>query len=181
MWDLPGKNCWTIAGHAQIDRALYLPASWTGDQERRAVAGVPGDEAFATKPELARQMIVRAPGSATTESAPNMKITTPGCRTSSARLICHYAVSHRDELPGGRLGRRYPLSVVVTETRSFPLPGRCPWRLSEQVTGWAIPGRSWNLSGPRESKVPPAPEPRSPCAQTRVYWPSMAWFGVAVR
>jgi len=53
MWDLPGKNCWTIAGHAQIDRALYLPASWAGDQERRAVAGVPGDVAFATKPELA--------------------------------------------------------------------------------------------------------------------------------
>jgi SRSO17 transposase len=50
----------TRAGHAQIDRALYLPASWAGDQERRAAAGVPADAEFATKPELARQMIVRA-------------------------------------------------------------------------------------------------------------------------
>jgi len=32
----------TRAGHAQIDRALYLPASWASDQERRAAAGVPG-------------------------------------------------------------------------------------------------------------------------------------------
>jgi len=50
----------TRAGHAPIDRALYLPASWAGDTERRAAAGVPGDIEFATKPELARQMIVRA-------------------------------------------------------------------------------------------------------------------------
>lgn len=50
----------TRAGHAQIDRALYLPASWAGDQDRRAAAGVPADVEFATKPELARQMIIRA-------------------------------------------------------------------------------------------------------------------------
>lgn len=47
-------------GHALIDRALYLPRSWTGDPARCAAAGVPGDVAFATKPELARQMITRA-------------------------------------------------------------------------------------------------------------------------
>ena len=50
----------TRVGHAQIDRALYLPASWAGDQGRRAAAGVPDEVEFATKPELARQMIVRA-------------------------------------------------------------------------------------------------------------------------
>jgi SRSO17 transposase len=47
-------------GHALIDRALYLPRSWTGDPGRCAAAGVPGDVRFATKPELARQMICRA-------------------------------------------------------------------------------------------------------------------------
>jgi SRSO17 transposase len=47
-------------GHALIDRALYLPRSWTGDPARCAAAAVPGDVAFATKPELARQMITRA-------------------------------------------------------------------------------------------------------------------------
>jgi SRSO17 transposase len=50
----------TRAGHAQIDRALYLPASWADDQDRRAAAGVPDEAELATKPELARQMIVRA-------------------------------------------------------------------------------------------------------------------------
>jgi SRSO17 transposase len=50
----------TRAGHAQIDRALYVPRSWSGDQGRRAVAGVPADVEFATKPALACEMIVRA-------------------------------------------------------------------------------------------------------------------------
>jgi SRSO17 transposase len=47
-------------GHAFIDRALYLPKSWTGDTDRRAEAGVPAAVEFATKPALARTMIARA-------------------------------------------------------------------------------------------------------------------------
>jgi SRSO17 transposase len=47
-------------GHALIDRALYLPRSWTGDPGRCAAAGVPGDVKLATKPALAREMITRA-------------------------------------------------------------------------------------------------------------------------
>ncbi len=47
-------------GHAFIDRALYLPKSWTGDAQRSAEAGVPADVEFATKPALARAMITRA-------------------------------------------------------------------------------------------------------------------------
>lgn len=44
-------------GHALIDRALYLPQSWVQDPERLAVAGVPADIEFATKPALALRMI----------------------------------------------------------------------------------------------------------------------------
>ena len=47
-------------GRAFIDRALYLPRSWTGDPARCAAAGIPPDTAFATKPALAAEMIVRA-------------------------------------------------------------------------------------------------------------------------
>ena len=47
-------------GHAFIDRALYLPKSWTGDPDRLAEAGVPAEVEFATKPALARTMIARA-------------------------------------------------------------------------------------------------------------------------
>jgi SRSO17 transposase len=48
------------AGHALIDRELYLPRSWTADPARCAAAGIPAGTAFATKPGLARRMISRA-------------------------------------------------------------------------------------------------------------------------
>lgn len=49
------------AGHALIDRELYLPRSWTADPARCAAAGIPEDKAvFATKPALARRMLGRA-------------------------------------------------------------------------------------------------------------------------
>jgi SRSO17 transposase len=48
------------AGHAFIDRALYLPRSWVDDPARCRAAGVPADIGFATKPALARAMIARA-------------------------------------------------------------------------------------------------------------------------
>jgi SRSO17 transposase len=48
-------------GHALIDRALYLPKSWTEDPARCADAGIPQDKrAFATKPTLAVELIERA-------------------------------------------------------------------------------------------------------------------------
>src|SRR6478736_8171406 len=47
-------------GHAFIDRRLYLPQSWAEDPARRAAAHVPQQNAFATKPQLARAMVERA-------------------------------------------------------------------------------------------------------------------------
>lgn len=47
-------------GHTFLDRALYLPKSWTQDPDRLATAGVPDGTAFATKPALARTMLARA-------------------------------------------------------------------------------------------------------------------------
>lgn len=48
------------AGHAFLDRALYLPKSWTQDRERCRRAGIPDDVGFASKPELARRMLEQA-------------------------------------------------------------------------------------------------------------------------
>ena len=48
------------AGCAFIDRALYLPRSWTADPARCRAGGAPQDTAFATKPALAKEMITRA-------------------------------------------------------------------------------------------------------------------------
>src|SRR3954463_4504544 len=46
-------------GHALIDRALYLPKTWTDDPARRTAAHVPPETVFAPKPRLARAMIER--------------------------------------------------------------------------------------------------------------------------
>jgi SRSO17 transposase len=50
----------TAAGHALIDRELYLPETCASDQVRRERAKVPAERHFATKPELAARMIGRA-------------------------------------------------------------------------------------------------------------------------
>src|ERR687892_568025 len=47
-------------GHAFIDRALYLPKTWTDDPARLAAAHVPQEVGFATKPRLAGRMVERA-------------------------------------------------------------------------------------------------------------------------
>ena len=47
-------------GRALIDRALYLPQTWTNDCPRCRDAGIPDDVAFATKPKIGRAMLERA-------------------------------------------------------------------------------------------------------------------------
>jgi SRSO17 transposase len=46
-------------GHSLLDRELYLPQEWTDDRNRCRPAGIPEDKRFATKPQLARQMVQR--------------------------------------------------------------------------------------------------------------------------
>lgn len=50
------------SGRALIDRELYLPQSWVGDQQRCLDAGIPEDrwqQGVVTKPRLAEEMIAR--------------------------------------------------------------------------------------------------------------------------
>jgi SRSO17 transposase len=46
----------SLRGHTLLDRELYLPKSWTDDQQRCREAHVPASVTFATKPELAACM-----------------------------------------------------------------------------------------------------------------------------
>ncbi len=48
------------SGRALMDRELYLPEHWISDAKRCAEATIPETVRFATKPQLARQMIERA-------------------------------------------------------------------------------------------------------------------------
>ena len=45
------------AGHALVDSRLYLPREWTKDRKRMSEAGVPREVRFATRHELALQML----------------------------------------------------------------------------------------------------------------------------
>nr|BFD96515.1 IS701 family transposase [Kitasatospora sp. Xyl93] len=47
-------------GRTLIDRALYLPKSWTDDRVRCRAAGIGDEVEFATKVQLARRMVRRA-------------------------------------------------------------------------------------------------------------------------
>jgi SRSO17 transposase len=44
-------------GHTLLDRELYLPKEWTDDRARCRQAGIPNERGFATKPQLACQML----------------------------------------------------------------------------------------------------------------------------
>src|SRR4051812_29968436 len=47
-------------GNALIDRALYLPQTWTDDPSRCRNAGIPDAVTFTTKPKIGRAMLERA-------------------------------------------------------------------------------------------------------------------------
>jgi SRSO17 transposase len=47
-------------GQALIDRRLYLPETWSTDDARREKTGVPQDLSFATKPQIACELIAAA-------------------------------------------------------------------------------------------------------------------------
>jgi SRSO17 transposase len=50
----------TKAGHTLVDRGLYMPKSWIQDPDRCREAHVPEGVKFATKPQLAAQMLWHA-------------------------------------------------------------------------------------------------------------------------
>ena len=48
------------SGHALIGRALYLPGACAADEEHRELAGIPEEVPFATKPQLASDLLDHA-------------------------------------------------------------------------------------------------------------------------
>jgi SRSO17 transposase len=144
-------------GAAFVDRALYLPKSWTSDPARLAQAGVPDEVAFATKPALARAMIGRALDAGTPAawvSGDEVYGGDPALRADLHKRGIGYvlAVARSHQVTTG-IGPRRAIDLAVR------LPGRAWQRLSagkgakgERFYDWALididedgPGCHWLL------------------------------------
>jgi SRSO17 transposase len=125
------------AGCAFIDRALYLPQSWTADLGRCQAAGVPAGTAFATKPALARELI----GRALDDGTPAAWATADEVYGADPLL--------RAELAGRGLG--YVLAVASTHQIATGIGSRPAAQLARR-----LPRRAWQ----RLSAGPGAKGPR---------------------
>ena len=111
-------------GHALIDRALYLPKSWTADPDRCAAAGIPADTGFATKPALATAMITAA-----------VQAGTPASWVAGDEV---YGADPRLRAAGRQAGLGYVLQVAAN--RRIHTAGG-PVRVDEFAN--QVPARAW--------------------------------------
>ncbi|MCX4428509.1 IS701 family transposase [Streptomyces mirabilis] len=119
-------TCATAAGHALIDRRLYLPEEWTSDRERCRAAGIPDETAFATRPGLAIAMLDRALAA---QVPFTWVLADSGYgRDPQLRLVPHPGGALRTGRPGrspaGRPARQTPPSRRQTRRRPAPLRPR---------------------------------------------------------
>lgn len=97
----------TTAGHALIDRRLFLPSAWAADEERRQLAGVPEEVTFAGKPQLAVDMLARLHARGVTDAwvAADEVYGGRATRTAIRTLGYRYALAvksdHRVTTPAG--------------------------------------------------------------------------------
>jgi len=114
----------TGRGHTLIDRALYLPEGCAADEEHRELAGIPGEVLFASKPQLAGELLERAHAAG-----------------------IHAAFAAGDEVYGGRelrrrirqLGMGYVLAVRANHHLATS-PGHT---VTAAAAGRLIPARAW--------------------------------------
>nr|WP_234310584.1 MULTISPECIES: transposase [unclassified Streptomyces] len=114
----------TTDGHALIDRRLYLSEDWAGDDERREVTGVLDETVFATKPQLAGDMLAAAHAA--------------GIRTAWVAA---------DEVYGGSALRRrirtlgYGYAIAVPTSHRVTTPGGGKEKLTALLQ--RVPKRAW--------------------------------------
>ena len=139
------------AGCAFIDRALYLPSSWTSDPARCQAAGVPGGTTFATKPALAKAMIGRALDAGTPAAwaaADEVGGQDPQLRAELARRGMGYVLA---------VAKSHPVTTGIGPCPAAELAKRLPARAWQRLS--AGPGAKgprwydWALTGTADPAV----------------------------
>jgi SRSO17 transposase len=116
------------AGRALIDRRVYLPRSWTDHRARCTAAGIPAAVGFATKPQLALDMITDAVAAGT-----------PAAWVASDEL---YGDNGAFRAGVAKLGLGYVLAVSC-DHRVPAWPGGKRRLRADQIAA-ALPGRCWH-------------------------------------
>jgi SRSO17 transposase len=113
-------------GHTLIDRRVYLPESWTSDRQRCAQAGVPHEVQFATRSQLADDMLTAAVAA----QAP-------------ARWVAADEAYGNNTLLRARL-RRHRLGYVLAISRDHlvPLDGGKARQRADLITA-GLPASAW--------------------------------------
>jgi SRSO17 transposase len=145
------------AGHALIDRELYLPQSWVADPGRCQAAGIPAGTGFATKPALARRMLARTlDGGAPAAWVAGDEVygTDPGLRSGLENRETGYvlAVACRHTFSTGlrasradELTRRLPRAAWQRCSAGPGAKGHRYYDWAWVVTDPGRPGRHWLL------------------------------------
>ena len=142
-------------GHALIDRRVYLPVSWTEDRPRCRAAGVPDTVGFATRTELAADMITAAVQAqvpagwvAADEAYGNSSVFRAGLRALGLGYVLAVSRSHLIPLDGGKVRQRGDRVAVglppsAWQRRSAGAGSKGPrlydWAWLDQVTTDADP------------------------------------------
>ena len=114
-----------LAGHALIDRELYLPRSWTDDPGRCRAAGIPDAAGFATKPQLAWRMIERA----------------IRAKVPFTWFAADEAYGDNGPLRTSLEGRR--ISYVLAVSRDHRVPAGAGHAIRADKLAARLPGRAW--------------------------------------
>jgi SRSO17 transposase len=126
------------AGHALIDREIYVPQGWTCDPDRCRAAGIPGQVGFATKPALATRMLARALDAGTPAAwvtGDEVYGADPGLRAELEARGVGYVLA---------VACDHPIRVGGTACRADALVTKVPARAWQQVScGPGAKGHRW--------------------------------------